>query len=63
VSAPVVTVAMPAVAMMAVVMTPVDRTCDDYCTVPMAVVVADFVVGEIAACNGDCDYCEYDCDY
>jgi hypothetical protein len=55
--------AMTAVAVMAVVTTPVDRTGDDYCAVAVPVVVADFVVGEIAACDSDCEYCEYDCHY
>ena len=41
----------------------VSRTRDDNCAVAVTVAVAWVVVGEIAACEGDCDYCKYDCRY
>ena len=41
----------------------VSRAGDDNCAVTVTVVVADVLVGEIAACDGDCDYYEYDCRY
>ena len=51
-------------AMMAVGAVPVyRRTCDDNCAVAVTVVVADVLVGKVAACNGDADYCQYDCRY
>ena len=39
------------------------RSRNDYCAGAVTVVVSDMVVGDVAACDGDCDYCEYDCCY
>ena len=35
----------------------------DYWAVAVAAVAAVVLVGKVAACDGDCDYCEYDCRY
>ena len=38
---------------------------DDYCPggVAAGAVVANMLVGEVAACDCHCDYCQYDCRY
>ena len=55
---------MVAVAMMYMRSVPVHgRSRNDYCAWAVTVVVANMVVCDVAACYGDCDYCEYDCCY
>ena len=55
---------MVAVAMIYMRSVPVHgRSSNDYRTGAVTVVVANTVVGDVAACYGDCDYCEYDCRY
>jgi len=39
------------------------RSSNDYRAWAVTVVVANTVVGDVAACYGDCDDCEYDCRY
>ena len=39
------------------------RSRNDYCAGAVTVMVADMVVGDVAACDGDCDDGEYDCCY
>jgi hypothetical protein len=56
-------------AMIAVVTMPVWRRTvyrrprNDYSARAVAVVAADMVIGDVAACDGDCDCREYDCCY